>query len=57
MGSRWTLIVEGSYTLTRICGFLERIYSFNEANSRDFEEPVQKYLNNVKSGSSVTGTK
>jgi fructose-1,6-bisphosphatase I len=33
------------------------IYSFNEANSRDFEEPVQKYLNNVKSGSSVTGTK
>lgn len=33
------------------------IYSFNEANYRNFEEPVQRYLSNVKSGSSATGEK
>ncbi|CAJ1932936.1 unnamed protein product [Cylindrotheca closterium] len=29
------------------------IYSFNEANYRDFEEPVQRYLDSVKQGSST----
>jgi fructose-1,6-bisphosphatase I len=33
------------------------IYSFNEANYRGFEEPVRKYLTNIKSGSSATGMK
>lgn len=27
------------------------IYSFNEANSREFDEPVQRYLDSVKQGS------
>lgn len=29
------------------------IYSFNEANYRDFNEPVQKYLHNLKQGSTT----
>lgn len=33
------------------------IYSFNEANYRDFGEPVQRYLNAIKEGSSSTGMK
>jgi fructose-1,6-bisphosphatase I len=28
------------------------IYSINEANSREFEEPVTRYLNALKEGSS-----
>lgn len=31
------------------------IYSFNEANFRDYSEPVQRYLNALKEGSSSTG--
>lgn len=31
------------------------IYSFNEANFNDFEEPVQRYLNALKEGSSSIG--
>lgn len=31
------------------------IYSFNEANFHDFSEPVQRYLNALKGGSSLTG--
>jgi len=31
------------------------IYSFNEANFHDFSEPVQRYLNALKSGSSSIG--
>merc|ERR1719221_1658725 len=31
------------------------IYSFNEANFNDYDEPVQKYLNALKSGSSSIG--
>lgn len=31
------------------------IYSFNEANYRDFDEPVQRYLNALKEGSSSVG--
>lgn len=33
------------------------IYSFNEANYRDFSEPVRKYLNALKEGSSSTGVR
>lgn len=33
------------------------IYSFNEANFRDFEEPVKRYLLALKEGSSSVGTK
>lgn len=33
------------------------IYSFNEANFRDFEQPVQRYLAALKEGSSSVGTK
>jgi len=33
------------------------IYSFNEANYRDFSEPVKKYLNALKEGSSSVGTR
>ena len=33
------------------------IYSFNEANYRDFGEPVQRYLSAIKEGSSSTGMK
>jgi fructose-1,6-bisphosphatase I len=33
------------------------IYSFNEANWREFEEPVQRYLSAVKEGASSTNTK
>mmetsp|Transcript_13699 Transcript_13699/g.19173 ORF Transcript_13699/g.19173 Transcript_13699/m.19173 type:complete len:427 (-) Transcript_13699:92-1372(-) len=31
------------------------IYSFNEANYRDFSSPVKRYLDALKEGSSVTG--
>ena len=33
------------------------IYSVNEANYRDFQEPVQRYLTAIKSGTSSTGMK
>lgn len=33
------------------------IYSFNEANFRDFGEPVKRYLNALKEGSSSTGVR
>lgn len=33
------------------------IYSFNEANFRDFEEPVKRYLLALKEGSSSVGTR
>jgi fructose-1,6-bisphosphatase I len=33
------------------------IYSFNEANFRDFEEPVKRYLLALKEGSSSVGMK
>ena len=33
------------------------IYSFNEANFRDYEEPVKRYLAALKEGSSSVGTK
>ena len=33
------------------------IYSFNEANYREYPEPVQRYLTAVKSGASATGEK
>jgi fructose-1,6-bisphosphatase I len=33
------------------------IYSFNEANFRGFQEPVQRYLNLLKEGGSSTGLK
>lgn len=33
------------------------ICSFNEANYRDYPEPVRRYLAAVKEGSSATGTK
>lgn len=33
------------------------IFSFNEANLHLFDEPVQKFLDNLKSGSSSVGTK
>jgi fructose-1,6-bisphosphatase I len=33
------------------------IYSVNEANYREFQEPVQRYLSTVKEGSSSTGMK
>lgn len=33
------------------------IYSFNEANFHDFEEPVQRYLDALKSGSSSVGVR
>lgn len=33
------------------------IYSFNEANFRDFEEPVKRYLLALKEGSSSVGVK
>jgi len=33
------------------------IYSFNEANFRDFEDPVKRYLLALKEGSSSVGTK
>jgi len=33
------------------------IYSFNEANYNDFEEPVKRYLNALKEGSSSTGVR
>ena len=31
------------------------IYSFNEANYRDFDDPVQKYLTSIKSGQQGDG--
>ena len=31
------------------------IYSFNEANFRDYDEPVQRYLTSLKEGNSATG--
>lgn len=31
------------------------IYSFNEANSRDYDEPVRRYLDSLKEGSSGIG--
>ena len=31
------------------------IYSFNEANYRDFEEPVRRYLTCLKEGNSSVG--
>ena len=31
------------------------IYSFNEANFHDFEEPVKRYLDALKEGSSSVG--
>lgn len=33
------------------------IYSFNEANWRDFDEPVQRYLSAIKEGASSTKLK
>lgn len=33
------------------------IYSFNEANYREYEEPVKRYLTALKQGSSATGGK
>jgi len=33
------------------------IYSFNEANYQDFEEPVKRYLNMLKEGSSKIGVR
>ena len=33
------------------------IYSFNEANFRDFEAPVKRYLTALKEGSSAVGQK
>lgn len=33
------------------------IYSFNEANYRDFNEPVKRYLNALKEGSSSVGVR
>ena len=33
------------------------IYSFNEANFHDFEEPVKRYLDALKEGSSSTGVR
>ena len=31
------------------------IYSFNEANFHDFSEPVKRYLDALKTGSTSTG--
>jgi fructose-1,6-bisphosphatase I len=33
------------------------IYSLNEANYRDFQDPVKRYLTSIKSGSSSYGLK
>ena len=33
------------------------IYSFNEAHFNDYEEPVQRYLEALKSGSSSVGVR
>jgi fructose-1,6-bisphosphatase I len=33
------------------------LYSFNEANSRDYSEPVQKFLKNMKSTGKIGGKK
>jgi fructose-1,6-bisphosphatase I len=33
------------------------IYSFNEANFHDFDDPVQRYLNALKEGSSSVGVR
>lgn len=33
------------------------IYSFNEANFRDFDQPVRRYLTALKEGSSRVGTR
>jgi fructose-1,6-bisphosphatase I len=32
-----------------------QIYSFNEAYFNEYDEPVQRYLNALKQGSSATG--
>jgi len=33
------------------------IYSFNEANFHDYDEPVKRYLDALKEGSSSTGVR